>query len=199
MEREWSKLIRHYRLQHSLTQEKLGLLLGVSQKTISRWERDEDKPRLDQQRRYRDLAAEPTDAISQTLRMTVEHCPAPRGLSFYENIRLIAVSRPAIAKRPSIVNWIGRDLLPLACGVLAEMCNDAELQRDIAKGEVLCVSALMSAALRTPEDEYIGIYRTTISYFRIDGRLFSDAISAPVPCGSRLGYTALRMDELTGE
>jgi transcriptional regulator with XRE-family HTH domain len=198
VEPEWSKLIKHYRLQHHLTQERLGLLLGVSQKTISRWERDEDRPRLDQQRRFRDLAAEPADTISQTLRMSVEHCPAQRGLSFYKNLRLIAVSRPAIAKRPSIVNWIGRDLLPLACGVLAEMRDDAALQRDIAKGEVLCVSTVSRSVLRTPEHEQIGTHQTTISYYWIDGRLFSDAIGVPAPCTSQLGYTPLRMDELTG-
>ncbi len=199
MEPEWSKLIRHYRLQHHLTQERLGLLLGVSQKTVSRWERDEDRPRLDQQRRLRDLAAEPAGAISQMLRMSVEHCPAPRALSFYENLRLIAVSRPAIAKRPSIVNWIGRDLLQLACGVLAEMRDDTALQRDIVKGEVLCVSSVTRSVLRTPEHEQISTYRTAISYFWIDGRLFSDAISVPAPRNSKLGYTALRTDELVGK
>src|SRR5262249_21861579 len=134
----------------------------------------------------------------QMLRTSVEHCPAPRALSFYKNLRLIAVSRPAIAKRPSIVNWIGRDLLPIACGVLAEMYNDAELQRDIAKGEVHCVSAVTRSVLRMPEHEQIGTFRTTISYFWIDGRLFSDAIGVPAPCSSKLGYNALRMDELTG-
>src|SRR5262249_14210705 len=128
---KWSLLIKQYRLQHHLSQEQLGLLLGVSQKTVSRWERDEDRPRLGQQRRFRHLAAEPVDGISQVLRRSVEYCPAPRALSFYENLRLIAVSRPAIAKRPSIVNWIGCDLLALACGVLVEMRDDAALQRDI--------------------------------------------------------------------
>jgi len=196
---KWSLLIKQYRLQHRLNQQQLGILLGVSQKTVSRWECGEDRPRLDQQRRFRDLAAEPVDAISQILRMSVEHCPAPRALSFYENLRLIAVSRPAIAKRPSIVDWIGRDLLPLACGVLAEMRGDAALQRDIVKGEVLCVSAITKSVLKTPEHERIGTYLTTTSYFWIDGKLFSDAVSVPAPQCSKLGYTALRMDELTGK
>jgi transcriptional regulator with XRE-family HTH domain len=196
---KWSILIKQYRLQHRLTQQRLGLLLGISQKTVSRWERDEDRPRPDQKRRFLDLAAEPAGAISQMLRMSVEYCPAPRALSFYENLRLIAVSRPAIAKRPSIVNWIGCDLLPAACGVLAEMRDDAALQRDIVKGEVFCVSAVTRSVLQTPEHERIGTYRTAVSYFWIDGRLFSDAISAPAPRNSKLGYTALRMDELTSE
>jgi len=196
MEPKWSILIRQYRLRHRLTQQGLALLLGVSQKTVSRWERDEDKPRPEQQGRFRDLAAEPVDFLCQSLRMSVEHSPAPRALSYYENLRLIAVSRPAIAKRPSIVNWIGSDLLPAACGILAEMRGDAALQRDIAKGEVLGVSAITRSVLRTAEHAQIGTYRTAISYFWIDGRLFSDAISAPAPRNSKLGYTALRMDEL---
>jgi transcriptional regulator with XRE-family HTH domain len=199
MEPKWSLLIRRYRLQHRLTQERLGLLLGVSQKTVSRWERGEDKPRLGQQRRFLDLAAEPVDAICQVLRTAVENCPAPRALSFYENLRLMAVSRPAIVKRPSIVNWIGCDLLPLACGVLVEMRDDAALQRDILKGEVLCVSSVTRSVLQTAEHEQIGTYRTAISYFWIDGTLFSDAISVPAPRNSKLGYKALGMDELTGE
>jgi hypothetical protein len=129
--------------------------------------------------------------------MSVNHCPAPRSLSLYKNLRLLAVSRPAIAKRPSIVNWIGRDLLPVACGVLAEMRDDAALQRDIVKGEVLCVSTVTRSVLRTPEHEQIGTYRTTISYYWIDGTLFSDAIGLPSPCSSELGYAALRMDAVT--
>ncbi len=174
------------------------MLLGVSQKTISRWERGEDTPRPAQQRRLRDLAAVPFDQMVQSLRLSIEHCPAPRALSVYENLRLLAVSPPAIAKRPSIVNLIGSDLRPLASGLLAEMRDDAALQRDIAKGEVLGISAITEGVLKTLPDRVAGKFQTTIAYFWVDGALFSDAISMPAPSSSKLGYTALRLDEVAG-
>ncbi len=194
----WSSLIKQYRLRNRLTQERLGLLLGVSQRTVSRWERGEDMPRPAQQRRLRDLAAVPFDHMVQSLRLSIEHCPAPRALSVYENLRLLSVSPPAIAKRPSIVNWIGSDLRPLACGVLAEMRDDAALQRDIAKGEVLGISAITEGVLRMPPDSVGGKLQTAIAYFWVDDALFSDAISMPAPPSSKLGYTALHLDEVAG-
>jgi transcriptional regulator with XRE-family HTH domain len=140
-------------------------MLGVAQRTISRWERGEDKPSLDQQRQLRDLDWEPTGTLLRGLCHAVAHCPAPRALSRTQSLRLQAVSRPAIIKRPSVTEWIGRDLARIACGVLAEMLDDRALQASIGNGEISCVLATTRSVLQTPEHPTIGTYRTTISYF----------------------------------
>lgn len=198
MAQDWSKLVRRYRIRHGVTQMRLAALVGVSQRTISRWERGEDRPSLDQQRLLRDLAWEPTAPMLRSLAGSVSHCPAPRALSRTRNIRLQAVSRPALAKRPSVAEWIGRDLAPIACGILAEMLDDTPLQRAIVSRQVAFVVATSQSVLQTVEHPRIGTYRTTISYFFHEGTLYSDAISVPVSADASLGYTAIPMDALLG-
>jgi DNA-binding XRE family transcriptional regulator len=199
MAQDWSRLVRRYRIRHGLTQMRLAALLGVSQRTVSRWERGEDRPGLDQQRLLRDLAWEPSVPMLRSLAGSIAHCPAPRALSRTRNIRLQAVSRPALAKRPSVVEWIGRDLAPIACGILAEMLDDAPLQRAIASRQVAFVLATSGSVLQTVEHARIGKFRTTISYFFHEGTLYSDAISVPAPEDAALGYTAVPMDAIIGD
>lgn len=195
MSENWGDRVKRYRIRHGLTQERLAVVLGVAQRTISRWERGEDKPSLDQQRQLRDLDWEPTGTLLRSLRHAVAHCPAPRALSRTQNLRLQAVSRPAIIKRPSVTEWIGRDLAGIACGVLAEMLDDRPLQASIGNGEISCILATTRSVLQTAEHPTIGTYRTTIAYFFHEGTLYSDAISVPAPPDTCLGYTAIAMDD----
>jgi DNA-binding XRE family transcriptional regulator len=196
MQPEWDRLIKQYRFQFSLTQADLAHRLGVSQKTVSRWESGENRPNPSQQRQFTDLLREPYSAISNALSAAVRTCPAQRALCLHENIKLLAVSKPSIVKRPSIVSWIGCDLASIACGILAEMLEDRALQRSILKGEIANIYTFSRSNLRTPEHPIVGIYRTTISFFLVDGTLFRDAISVPVPENSPLGYWPLPMDEI---
>jgi transcriptional regulator with XRE-family HTH domain len=180
---DWSTFVRRYRARHGLTQAGLGSIVGVAQRTVSRWERGEDRPSLEQQRLLRDLGMEPTTALFQILTTSVANCPAPRALS-------------RIPKRPSVVDWVGRDLAGIACGVLAEMLEDKPLQRGIAKREIACVTAITRSVLRTAEHARIGAYRTTITYFSHDGTVYSDAISVPASPDAPLGYRPIAMDDI---
>jgi len=40
----WPQLIKRYRLRHGLTQGRLATAIGVSQRTVSRWERGALRP-----------------------------------------------------------------------------------------------------------------------------------------------------------
>jgi transcriptional regulator with XRE-family HTH domain len=188
--------VRRYRARHGLTQAGLGSIVGVAQRTISRWERGEDRPSLEQQRLLRDLGMEPTSELFQILTTSVVSCPAPRALSRMPNLRLLALSQPAIDKRPSVVEWVGRDLAGIACGVLAEMLEDNPLQKGIANREIACVVATTRSVLRTAEHARIGAFRTTITYFSHDGTIYSDAISAPESLDAPLGYRPIAMDDI---
>jgi transcriptional regulator with XRE-family HTH domain len=196
MSEDWSAFVRRYRMRHGLTQARLAATVGVSQRTISRWERGEDRPSLDQQKLLRDLAWVPPGTLLQGLASSVLHCPAPRALSRTQNLCLQALSPAAIEKRPSVTEWIGRDLVGIACGVLAEMLEDKPLQRAIANREIACILATTRSVLQTAEHPKIGAYRTTISYFFHEGTLYSDAISVPASAGDPLGYRAVAMDEV---
>lgn len=196
MSDDWGKLLKRYRLRHGLTQGRLATVVGVSQRTVSRWERGDDRPSLDLQRRLRDLAWEPPATLLGSIALSVKHCPFPRALSRTQKLRLQALSVPAIAKRPSVVDWVGRDLAPIACGILEEMLDDQALQASIANREIACVLTTTRSVLRTKEHRRIGTYRTVITYFFHEGTLYSDAISMPAPTNSTLGYRAIAMDEL---
>ncbi|KAB2919509.1 MAG: helix-turn-helix domain-containing protein [Hyphomicrobiaceae bacterium] len=196
MPENWRELVRLYRVRHGLTQERLAAMFGVSQRTISRWERGDDKPSLEQQKRLRDLGWEPTGMLLRSLASSVRHCPAPRALSRTQNLRLQALSSPAIAKRPSVTQWVGRDLVGIACGVLQEMLDDKPLQRAIANKEIASVVTTTRSVLQTVEHPLIGAYQTTITYFFHEGTLYSDAISVPAPMDAVCGYKPIPMDDI---
>ncbi len=196
MSGEWASFIRRYRLRHGLTQGRLAIAIGVSQRTVSRWERGEDTPSIAVQRHLRNLGWVPPVPLLTSLAQAVRHCPFPRALSRTPRLCLLAVSGPALAKRPSMRDWIGRELAPHARGILAEMLDDRALQRGIASGEIACVVATTKSVLDTGGRVRIGTYRTVVSYFFHDGTLYSDAISMPAPARARLGYAAVPMDEI---
>lgn len=191
----WSAMVRQYRIRHGLTQQRLAAMLSVAQRTVSRWERGEDRPSLSQQRALRDLAREPDARLSARLFRSVAHCPMPRALSRLPGLTLLALSQPAILKRPSVVAMVGADLAPIATGVLAEMLDDRALQSSIAGGDIACIRATTQSVLRTPEHPKIGMFETTITYFFHDGTLYSDAISAPAGAGAACGYRAIPVEE----
>jgi DNA-binding XRE family transcriptional regulator len=192
----WSALIRRYRLRHGLTQGRMASLVGVSQRTISRWERGEDNPNFEWQRRLRDLGWQPPGSLLGSLAASIPHCPFPRALSRTRNLRLQALSLPAIEKRPSVTEWIGRDLALIATGVLQEMLDDKLLQQGIANKEIASVVSTTRSVLRTAEHERIGTYRTVVTYFFHEGTLYSDAVSSPASADAALGYKVVPMDSL---
>lgn len=196
MSEGWGEFVKHYRLRHGLTQERMATVIGVSQRTVSRWERGDDKPSLDLQRKLRDMGWEPPGTLLASLAQSVRHCPFPRALSRTHRLRLQALSDPAIRKRPSVVDWIGRDLAPIACGILEEMLDDRVLQKSIAAREIACILTTTRSVLRTREHRRIGTYRTLITYFFHEGTLYSDAISTPARSDAALGYRAIAMDEV---
>lgn len=196
MTEDWSALIKRYRLRHGLSQGRLAAVVGVSQRTISRWERGDDRPSLAWQRHLRDLGWQPPGTLVGSLAAAIPHCPFPRALSRTSNLRLQALSAPAIEKRPSVTEWIGRDLALIACGILEEMLDDKALQAGIANREIASVVATTRSVLQTAEHTRIGTYRTVITYFFHEGTLYSDAVSSLAPADTPLGYRPVPMDEL---
>lgn len=191
----WSVFVKRYRLRHGLSQAHMAELLGVAQRTVSRWERGDDNPSVAQQKRLRDLGWEPKNSLIRALYASITHCPAARALTRTSNLELHQISGPALAKRPSMANWIGHRLAPIACGVLAEIMDDRPLQAAIAKGEIHSLVTTTRSVLKTEEHDAIGLYRTTISYFFHEGTLYSDAIGVPAPEDAVCGYQAVAMDE----
>jgi len=195
MDGNWKTFVRRYRLRHGLSQERMAELMGVAQRTVSRWERGEDRPSVPQQKRLRDLGWEPIGSLFHSLAASIPVCPAPRALTRNAELTLMAISGPALAKRPSMADWIGRDLAPLACGVLQDILDDRPLQKAIQMGEIQSLVTTTRSVLRSAEHDSIGLYVTTITYFFHDGVLYNDAIGVPAPDDAICGYRAVPMDD----
>ena len=196
MNSEWAGLIKQVRTKFGLSQKALSDLTGVSQKSISRWERGDTEPGGQVQAQLIGLLQQPTPDLLGSLLESVRHCPAPRALSRWPNLKLLAVSQPAIAKRPSVRTWIGRDLAPIACGVLQDMLNDRDLQKSIQRREIACIVTTTDSVLRTEEHLSVGKFATTITYFAHDGEIYSDAVSVPAPASAIRGYRPVMIDNL---
>lgn len=130
------------------------------------------------------------------LHTAVQACPAARALCQMPRLRLLAISEPARQKRPTIDDWIGRDLIGIATNVLQEMLDDRPLQRAIARREVVSVVSTTRSVLDTPEAPSIKTFRTTSTYFFHEGALYSDAFSVPVSADEPCGYTPIYIDEM---
>ncbi len=174
----------------------MAALLGVSRGVLARWERGDGQLDLDQQNKLRDVCWQPPAAVMETLKPAIEQCSAPRALCRTPRLKLLTLSEPARRKRPSIVDWIGRDLHRIASGVLQEILDDNPLQKAIAKREVVSIVSTTASVLATPESATIGAYRTTTNFFFHDGALFNDSISVPVSPNEWCGYTPIYMDEM---
>ena len=173
----WGGVVRSVRLRAGYSQQQLSEILNVSQRTVSRWERGDDNPSIAQQKRLRDLGWEPPGSLLRSLVSAVQMCPVPRALSCTPKLRLIAVSQSALAKRPSLADLIGSELIAKASGVLKNMLDDRQLQRSIARREIAGVVATTGSVLDIPAAQAMPAYQTTITYFWHEGTLYSDAIS----------------------
>jgi transcriptional regulator with XRE-family HTH domain len=194
---DWSTLVRRYRFRHGLSQCGMAAVMGVSQRTVSRWERGEDKPGVLQQKRLRDLGWQPEGSLFSGLAPAIRHSPAARALTRTPSLTLQSLSGPALAKRPSMANWLGCDLAAIACGILEEILDDRALQRAIQRGEIQTLVTTTRSVLRSAEHDSIGLYRTTISYFFHDGTLYNDATGVPIAePAAECGYAAVAMDDV---
>lgn len=190
------QFLRYFRLRHGVSQPRLASALGVAPKRYVEWELGKRRPDEGVVRRLIDLTGNLEDDLVSGVARSVIRSGLPRALSKSERLTLQALSGPAIEKRPSIVNWIGQDLTPIASDVLEAMLEDSMLQRAITRRDVVGVVATTRSVLNTPERDQVGAFRTSISYFFSDGVRYSDAVSVPVSLDERTGYTPIVPEEM---
>lgn len=190
------KFLLHFRLRYGLSQKRMADLLGVAPGRIALWERGLANPGEDISARLIDLMQRLPGELLSALGRSVEGSLLPRALSRSSRLNLQVLSGPAIAKRPDIVDWIDKDLAPIACGVLQSVLLDGALQRAIKNGEISRVVTTTRSVLRTGGAQVIGTFRTTVNYVFHDGVMFSDAMAVPAHDDERLGYTAIPHEEL---
>lgn len=77
---QWLMDVRAFRAENNLTQHDLAIFLGVSQKTISRWERGVDQPGLEIRKRLETLLADGTGSRMPALYEAVRDAVVPLAL-----------------------------------------------------------------------------------------------------------------------
>ena len=187
--------LRQFRLRHGLSQTRMAAVISVPGSRYSSWEKGEGQPGKAEHDRMLELLSDLPSELMAGLRERVVKCDLARALSKTRELNLQCLSGPAVEKRPSITEWLGHDMAPIATDVLRVMLDDGHLQRSISAREIAGVVATTKSVLKTSESDRIGIYRTTITYFFHDGVLYSDAIGLPVEAEERLGYTPILYDE----
>lgn len=77
----WSRFVRRLRIREGLSQLSLAETLGVTQASVSRWERGVDEPSLQMRRRMRDLfRAGRADRLDRLVRLRVQFAAWPASL-----------------------------------------------------------------------------------------------------------------------
>lgn len=80
VERDWLTDIRRFRQENELTQHELATFLGVSQKTVSRWERGADQPGPEIRKRLELLLQEAAESPLPTVWETIRNAAVPLAL-----------------------------------------------------------------------------------------------------------------------
>lgn len=79
-ERDWLIDIRRFRQENDLTQHELATFLGVSQKTVSRWERGVDQPAPEVRRRLELFLQEVAEIPLPSVWEAIRNAPVPLAL-----------------------------------------------------------------------------------------------------------------------
>ena len=66
MVENWGLVVRRLRIVYGLSQHRVGTIFGVSQRTVSRWERSENKPGPECRRRLRELEWDLSEALADS-------------------------------------------------------------------------------------------------------------------------------------
>ncbi|GAA0579253.1 helix-turn-helix domain-containing protein [Caenispirillum bisanense] len=142
-------LVRHLRATLGLTQKDLAERLGLSQCTVSRWERGTTRPDPETRRRLQDLLNSVAPAGEAALRQMVGHSPAAMAL-VDADWRLNAVS-PAFAALLGItpVQAVGADLRRRFAAADLEQAGRAALDRGLLTGGTTALRVI--CALRRPD------------------------------------------------
>jgi transcriptional regulator with XRE-family HTH domain len=99
MAEDWGPLVRRFRVLHGLTQERIAEMFGVSQRTVSRWERSENKPSPQCRRRLRDLTPQEPSGHATLQEDHVAFAIAERAVALLGSLSPESIERLPAAER----------------------------------------------------------------------------------------------------
>lgn len=177
--KKFPQFLRTWRQTNSLRQVDVSELLGISQGTLSKWERGQDLPSV---RRVQDIV----DFISNRQgrdpfavdRAFIAMQTDIRALFEYEGARLISVSAGMRQQWPVFSTLIGKEMRQHLVGETRLVYEDQELARKIRAREVSIIVGVSYRHVDIPVDEPIK-HRWILAFRSYAGRLLGEVVYHP--------------------
>lgn len=175
----FSKFLRSWRQTNSLRQIDVSELLGISQGTLSKWERGQDLPSV---RRVQDIV----DFISNRQgrdpfavdRTFIAMQADIRALFEYEGARLISVSAGMRKQWPVFSTLVGKEMQQHLVGETRLIYEDVKLAQKIKAREVSIIVGVSYRHVDIPVDEPIK-HRWILAFRSYAGRLLGEVVYYP--------------------
>ena len=165
MHEDFGRKLKLWRVQHGLNQQAFATKLGVSQATVSRWEREKDVPTprhireikgiLDKWSLQHDLEIE---------RIGISGLITPRAIYETDGLKLLAWSGgfaqlwPKNHQGKSLDYMEDRYLLDDLTNETAQIIHDPDTEKHIAEGNIVAMSCVTNKSTRF-EDDHAFTYR----------------------------------------
>lgn len=190
--------ITRWRSANRVKQSALADMVGVSQATVSKWERGTWEPNRAMALRLRDIISGVHEG-----RLTVElACIRPqqnlRALTRGTDFQILGVSDGFRQAWPETCDLIGERTRRHLINEAAHYCNEGDYLREAADGELLmvtCVSCRILSLGEDPQDHLRLRWHAVVRH--IDGELIHEMIYEPCDASTPIGFeSVLRRSDL---
>lgn len=179
-EKQFPELLRAWRRSQSLRQIQVARLLGVSQGTISKWERGEELPSAFKMQDILEFTSsrngrDPFAVDRAFIRMQTD----VRALFAYDGARLVGVSQGLRTQWPVFSTLIGKEMRQHLVGETRLLYEDEELAERIKARDVAIIIGVSSRHVDIPVDQPIK-HRWILAFRSYSGQLLGEVVYHPV-------------------
>lgn len=179
-----------------IKQDALASMLGVTQAAVSRWENGLDHPSAAVMARLRNLMATHIRDELAVDRLYLARQSSPRALFDVDGVRLLDMSRGMETLWPALAKLRGRMLQDAAVGEIRHIMNNADLVRDIKRGEVALISGVSIQNIRFQRENPF-LHRWHVSLRQIGSRMVGDMMYETAQPDDAVGvHEIIRLDTL---
>ena len=160
-----SKILRDWRKAHSVKQESLAAMLGVTQSAISAWETGRDIPGRRLAGRILDIMSPSAAERFQLDRLAMASQGAVRASFDLDGVKLVMASRGLTAAWPGFSRSQDVRLIERLVDEASHFLHDESFMRSVRRGEVALITAVSDRHVRMDVDDsfrhrWIAVFRS---------------------------------------
>jgi transcriptional regulator with XRE-family HTH domain len=191
-----SEVLRSWRRAKGLKQGLLADMLGVSQSSVSRWERGLDQPSAVLAARLRSLVFKEAVSEIAVQQAITERLPGFAALVDLDGMRLLATTRAFKAVWSEAVKAEGERFAEHLTELSRELFNDEEFLQSVKRREIALVTGVSNRHVEGFGDNAFR-HHWSATYRNIGTRHFVEMVFEPCEPGAELGLRhVLRVDEI---